>query len=199
MKKAPEDCPCVYQYLWFPKEQAPAGDRCLTIFPPYPKCASCVQGSRKGDTRIALQQPHCSKRCRQFPFSLCHLNAKKEEEGKLIALVYRWWLSDFLKCLDCGLKGFDKTGVHVVTDGCTLTNGFSNARQTEKREHEENICKWWDENSSLSFQNSQVSTVKFHNESIPVFWGRVFFFSGFGFVFFFLVFKDSAAQQYLCI
>lgn len=47
----------------------------------------------------------------------------------------------FLKCLDCGLKGLDKAGVHVDTDGCTLTKGFSNARQTEKREHEENISK----------------------------------------------------------
>lgn len=53
-------------YLWFPKNHAPGGNKwstaCLTIFPPYNQCASCVRGSREGGTRAGLHQLHIAWR-----------------------------------------------------------------------------------------------------------------------------------------
>lgn len=70
-------------YLWFPKNHAPGGDRwstaCLTIFPPYNQCASCVQDSRKGGTRAGLHQLHIAWRDVDGFHFLCAIWMQRKE------------------------------------------------------------------------------------------------------------------------
>lgn len=131
---------CITQ-LWFPKNHAAAGDRgstaCLTIFPAYNQCASCVRGSGEAGTRAGLHQLHAA--CRDidgFHF-LCGIWMQRKNRATELPWYIDCGCLTFFKCLDCGLKGSDIIGVHVDTDGCTLTKGFFNVSQTEKEE------AWW--------------------------------------------------------